>query len=304
MSHPRNAHVMMVAIYSLFPLMFGDLSLHVEEKNPESDPSFSEPISEEELGLGGPRWILLEEEEEQGEEVDEYHLALFGDDPDIAMKQHTRVWYTGGEYEAAEIRRINWFKVAETSLPVTRNIISSDFGWRTAPCSGCSSDHQGVDFVPGEGTAVMAAMDGVVIDKGFNDGYGEYIILEHVVPVEGEETQRWETVYAHLQKDSVPVEIQLGSLVERKEVIGRVGNTGMSTGPHLHFEIRINGESVDPLPLLGNYQVLRVSIPADEEIPEDLVVREGYLYRVVYEQIEVEKKKPPEMEDRGVSFIE
>lgn len=283
MNSPRNAHIMMVSIYCFLPLMFGEMTLQPPKKI-ESVPTASEVDLDQ--GKGGSRWILLEEEEEEEEkkeEVDELFRALSIDDPDITIKQHTRVWYTGESSEAAEIRRVNWFKVAETSLPVTRNIISSDFGWRTPPCSGCSADHKGVDFVPGEGTAVMAAMDGVVIDKGFNGGYGEYIILEHVVPVEGEETQRWETVYAHLQKDSVPVEIQLGSLVERREVIGQVGSTGMSTGPHLHFELRIDGENVDPLPLLGNYQVLRVSIPADEEVPEDLLVEKGYLYRVVYE---------------------
>lgn len=282
MTGARNAHVFMVFLYAMAPLMFGETSM-IETKKVESVFAESQPYVE---GVGGARFIVIEEEEEEVDyeeltRAEELGIEIETQDLNL-LETPATAYYTGDLYEQPEIRRINWFKVAETGLPVTRNIMSSDFGWRTPPCNGCSADHQGLDFVPGEGTAVLASMDGFVTERGENGGYGVYLIMEHIVPV-GDEVQRWETVYAHMQRDSIPAEVQVGTILERGEKIGRVGNTGMSTGPHLHFEIRINGEAVDPLPLLGNYQVLEVSLPADEDPPEDMVLEQGVAYRIVYE---------------------
>ena len=117
--------------------------------------------------------------------------------------------------------------------------ISSGFGDRVAPCRYCSSDHRGVDFVPGNGAPIFAIADGVVTASEFGGGYGQYVYLEH--DVNGRSVL---TVYAHMQRGSSP--LRVGDVVEVGDFIGLVGNTGISTGPHLHFELRIEGEYVDP----------------------------------------------------------
>ena len=117
--------------------------------------------------------------------------------------------------------------------------ISSGFGDRVAPCRYCSSDHRGVDFVPGNGAPIFAIADGVVTASEFGGGYGQYVYLEH--DVNGRSVL---TVYAHMQRGSSP--LLVGDVVEVGDFIGLVGNTGISTGPHLHFEVRIEGEYVDP----------------------------------------------------------
>jgi murein DD-endopeptidase MepM/ murein hydrolase activator NlpD len=117
--------------------------------------------------------------------------------------------------------------------------ISSGYGDRVAPCRYCSSDHRGVDFVPGNGAPIFAIADGVVTAAEFGGGYGQYVFLEH--DINGREVL---TVYAHMQRNSSP--LRVGDEIEVGDFIGLVGNTGISTGPHLHFEVRIEGEYVDP----------------------------------------------------------
>lgn len=203
-------------------------------------------------GMGGPR------EEIQtffDNEEDNQNTLLFGD-PDGGLV------ISGSQNP--EIYRINYLNYAYAILPVDDPEISSDFGWREAPCSGCSSDHQGVDFVPGEGERVYAVLDGMVIESGYLGGYGYWVKLEHLVPnPETDEVETWETVYAHMQEDSIPEEVRIGAVVKKGDVVGRVGNTGMSTGPHLHFEVRVEGEHFDPLPLIAEYQVIEVEEKRD-----------------------------------------
>lgn len=117
--------------------------------------------------------------------------------------------------------------------------ISSGFGDRVAPCRYCSSDHRGVDFTPGEGTPIFAIADGVVTAAEFGGGYGQYAYIEHEI-----NGQRTLSVYAHMRRDSSP--LRVGEDIKVGDFIGLVGNTGTSTGAHLHFEIRINDEYVDP----------------------------------------------------------
>jgi murein DD-endopeptidase MepM/ murein hydrolase activator NlpD len=121
-----------------------------------------------------------------------------------------------------------------TAVPV-----SSGFGDRVAPCRYCSSDHRGVDFTPGNGSPIYAIADGVVSASEFSRGYGQVLYIEH--QINGQNVQ---SLYAHMQRDSSP--LQAGDVVKVGEFVGLVGNTGTSTGPHLHLEIRINGTHVDP----------------------------------------------------------
>ncbi|MFE6964529.1 peptidoglycan DD-metalloendopeptidase family protein [Agromyces sp. NPDC057679] len=120
--------------------------------------------------------------------------------------------------------------------------IGDQFGYRD--CAGCSSDHHGQDFNPGYGADIQSIADGVVVESTDSGGsLGTVIMIQHEI-----DGQTIVSVYAHMIEGSRLFEI--GDTVEVGDVIGETGNTGMSTGPHLHFEIRIggmDGEWVDPL---------------------------------------------------------
>ncbi len=125
--------------------------------------------------------------------------------------------------------------------PVT---ISSGFGPRIAPCSGCSTYHEGVDFTPGSGAAIFAVAAGVVTarDDGLR-GYGNYVVITSQL---NGHTVKF--TYAHMTTGSSP--ITLGQTVGVGDFIGLVGETGEATGPHLHFEVNVDGTTIDPIPWL------------------------------------------------------
>ena len=112
--------------------------------------------------------------------------------------------------------------------PTRGGYITSNFGRRWG------RDHNGLDIAHNVGDPVYSTFDGVVKERHYESGYGNKILIEH----EG----KIETIYAHLSK----FEINIGDEVRKGDLIGRVGNTGRSTGPHLHFEVRVNGVPVDP----------------------------------------------------------
>jgi len=146
-----------------------------------------------------------------------------------------------------DIKRENIYLSTNMGWPVEEIVVSSGWGNRSIQhCNRCSTFHQGTDFVPGKGTDVLVAMNGTVKHVGYADEYGVHVILEHLV----NNGEVWETVYAHIQLNSVSEEIIVGEEVFIGEKIGKVGNTGISTGPHLHFEIRINGVKRNPWPIL------------------------------------------------------
>ena len=124
------------------------------------------------------------------------------------------------------------------SMPAT-GPITSGFGERTSPTSGAAEFHQGLDIGAPYGSPVRAAASGTVSYAGWMQGYGNIVILQHPGGVE--------TRYAHQSQLSVTV----GQQVSAGDVLGAVGATGDATGPHLHFEVRLNGQPVDPGPSLG-----------------------------------------------------
>jgi murein DD-endopeptidase MepM/ murein hydrolase activator NlpD len=131
-----------------------------------------------------------------------------------------------------------YFKAAvpddsELSLEISARI-SSGFGWRNDPFTGESRMHKGIDLALPAGTPVRAAADGTVLFSGEMRGYGKVVILGH-----GDGT---ETVYAHNRSNRYPE----GTEVRKGEMIARAGMSGRATGPHLHFEVRKNGEAVNP----------------------------------------------------------
>jgi murein DD-endopeptidase MepM/ murein hydrolase activator NlpD len=120
----------------------------------------------------------------------------------------------------------------------TNGPIVSGFGWRTHPIYGTQRFHAGVDIDGACGQPIWAADDGRVISAGWNGGYGNAVIIDHGRGVA--------TLYGHQSS----VAVSSGARVGRGQTIGYVGTTGLSTGCHLHFEVRVNGAPVDPVPYL------------------------------------------------------
>lgn len=116
--------------------------------------------------------------------------------------------------------------------------ISSYYGYRVHPVLGIPKGHTGIDIPAPTGTPVKAGASGTVIFSGWNGGYGNAVIIDHGNGIA--------TLYGH----NSSLLVSVGQKVSTGQAIARVGSTGMSTGPHCHFEVRKNGNTVDPLPWL------------------------------------------------------
>jgi murein DD-endopeptidase MepM/ murein hydrolase activator NlpD len=116
--------------------------------------------------------------------------------------------------------------------------VSSPYGWRVHPILGYEKFHTGIDFAAETGTPIYAADTGTVIVAEWYGGYGYAVIVAH--------GNQLSTLYGHCSELFVTV----GQAVQKGQVIAAVGSTGFSTGPHLHFELRLNGEPIDPTPYL------------------------------------------------------
>ena len=121
-----------------------------------------------------------------------------------------------------------------TLYPVDVPYRSSSYGWRHDPILGIRAFHSGLDFSAAQGEPIRATADGRVKTVGSGPDYGKFVVIDH--------GDRLETRYAHASK----ILVNEGDLVQREDVIALVGNTGRSTGPHLHYEIRYNNRSLDP----------------------------------------------------------
>lgn len=113
--------------------------------------------------------------------------------------------------------------------------ITSQFGYRISPFSGKTALHAGLDIAAAPGSPVYAPADGVVVFASYDESYGKLITVDYGYGVT--------TRFGHLSQ----IYVQVGQRVNKWDVIGAVGNTGRSTGPHLHYEVRINGTAVDPI---------------------------------------------------------
>jgi len=146
-------------------------------------------------------------------------------------------------YEAAQRAKQNQSKSGGTvssgsfRWPVPScTYISSKFGYRVHPIFGTTKYHSGVDIAAGSGATIQAAAGGTVSIAEYSDSYGYYCVIYH--------SNGMTTLYAHL--NAMPC-VSVGATVSQGDTIGYVGSTGWSTGPHCHFEIRVNGSCVDPL---------------------------------------------------------
>ncbi|MDJ0686837.1 MAG: M23 family metallopeptidase [Alphaproteobacteria bacterium] len=126
-------------------------------------------------------------------------------------------------------------KKALLRTPIDGARLSSKFGMRRHPILGYNKMHKGADFAAPTGTPIYAAGNGVVEAAGWNGGYGKYIRVRH--------NDTYKTAYGHMSR----IAVSRGKRVRQGQVIGYVGSTGRSTGPHLHYEVHKNGRQVNPL---------------------------------------------------------
>jgi murein DD-endopeptidase MepM/ murein hydrolase activator NlpD len=119
--------------------------------------------------------------------------------------------------------------------PLTQSIITSGFGARLDPFLGRPAIHPGIDFAALEGSPAHATAAGTVILAGYNGGYGNEVEIDHGNGIT--------TRYGHLSE----IDVQVGQVVSKGAVVGKTGSTGRSTGPHLHYEVRVDGTAVDPM---------------------------------------------------------
>ena len=168
---------------------------------------------------------LSEQEKQTQAKIDEAQAELNSIESQIVMLTTGNIGedYVGGEF--------GWPAPGYTT-------ITSPFGMRLHPIFKVYRLHTGTDIATPTGAPIVAANSGVVIKSMYTNGYGNMVMISHGGGVS--------TVYAHGSE----IIAKTGQLVERGEVIMKAGSTGWSTGPHLHFEIRINGQYVDPLPYI------------------------------------------------------
>jgi murein DD-endopeptidase MepM/ murein hydrolase activator NlpD len=198
-------------------------------------------------------------------------IRQFGLNPDVLARQATSA--QGGPFEsffgspkndvrdprftklAASLGRMDAMERAlaaiPTSMPAAVMLMSSGFGYRADPFTGGGAMHNGLDFKGPIGTPILAAAEGKVTFAGVHSGYGNCIEITHANGLV--------TRYAHLSGFNV----SLGQNVARGIQIARMGSTGRSTGSHLHFEVRLNGQAINPRKFLeANSDVLEVQAVA------------------------------------------
>lgn len=151
----------------------------------------------------------------------------------MAVLVEQRVDFMTGLENQLMDRRIRQVSLP-TTLPVQGAGVGSGFGVRSDPIAGVSAMHEGVDFSLDVGTPVVAAAGGVVLDAAFHPQYGNLIEMDH--------GNGFVSRYAHLSR----MDVRPGQLIKRGQAIGASGNTGRSTGPHLHFEVRYQGVAQNP----------------------------------------------------------
>jgi len=169
------------------------------------------------------------------------HPRLTAAEVRLGDRTYTALWFvapgsTHGEYYAFDGSLLPGEPFA---MPVDYDRISSPFGVRMHPVFGEERFHTGVDLTARSGAPVLAAAAGTVEFVGVRSGYGRHIVIDH--------GDGYTTCYAHLS--SFARGLRKGMKISQGERIGAVGRTGVATGPHLHYEVRINDEPVDPLKL-------------------------------------------------------
>jgi murein DD-endopeptidase MepM/ murein hydrolase activator NlpD len=194
-----------------------------------------------------------------------------------AGKTHQAVWYRGADGRGAYFDLSGQSKKRSfLASPMEFSRVSSGFAMRFHPIHRTWRRHLGVDYAAPTGTPVRSVGDGVVAFAGRQGGYGNVVQIKH--------TNDRTTLYAHLSR----IDVRQGQRVEQGVRIGAVGSTGWSTGPHLHFEFRVNGEHQDPLRIAkasetltlpatsrADFAVLAQSLQAQLDVADTLLGARG-----------------------------
>ena len=164
--------------------------------------------------------------------------------PDLIRAMHRNLDGLSSEIELNKRDKIELFKFLDEQKTIlastpsmwpTRGWTSSSFGYRSSPFTGNREFHKGIDISARSGSPVVASADGIIFFSGLDRGYGRTITIKHGYGLK--------TRYAHLKK----ILVKKGQFVKRGEIIGLVGNSGRSTGPHLHYEVHLNGVPINPM---------------------------------------------------------
>ncbi len=185
------------------------------------------------LGIGGPDELGLQNlttlgEKKQAEALREMNQEL------------TQLRGAASRQEASLQVLIEYFEdkrslhAATPALWPVRGWVTSHFGNRMSPFSGIQKFHEGIDIAAQTGTPIVAPADGVVIKAGFGTGYGNMVEISH--------GYGFKTLFAHNSR----LNVKTGQRIRRGDIISYVGDSGSSTGPHLHYEVRLNGLPVNP----------------------------------------------------------
>ena len=179
---------------------------------------------------------------------------LIGEAPLIPTMEKSLAEYNYLQTTNFTRRGRNIFSRADVNVlpgvwPVTGRLMGG-YGERTDPFSGEGARHTGVDISAPVGTAVKAAADGIVMQASWNGGYGRCVVIDH-----GNGYQTW---YAHLSR----MDVMEGEEIRQGETLGAVGTSGRSTGPHLHYEVRIHSTPVNPYRFLAHASIARTSSTA------------------------------------------
>jgi len=190
------------------------------------------------LGIGGPDELGLQNLTQMGEKKQEDALKEMHQElsqlKGAATRQETSLQML---IEYFEDKRSLY--ASTPSIWPVRGWVTSPFGPRTSPFTGIPTFHEGVDIAAQTGTPIIAPADGVVIKAEFSTGYGNMVEISHGYGIK--------TVFGHNSR----LNVKAGQQVRRGDVISYVGDTGSSTGPHLHYEVRLNGLPVNPVKYLN-----------------------------------------------------
>jgi murein DD-endopeptidase MepM/ murein hydrolase activator NlpD len=171
-------------------------------------------------------------------EEDNIYKDLIAEEDDDALSQYMNEQIQEFSKLVEDVENQLSYLECRPDLPPTNGQITSYFGYRVHPITKARSMHDGLDFGSDKGSPIKAAGSGIVTFSGTNGGYGKTIVVSH--------GYGYKTVYAHNNSNLV----QVGDKVEKGQKIAEVGNTGRSTGPHLHFEVHYNGVQINPLNIL------------------------------------------------------
>ncbi|URN94871.1 MAG: peptidoglycan DD-metalloendopeptidase family protein [Candidatus Pristimantibacillus lignocellulolyticus] len=203
----------------------------------------------EEVPISLDRSITEDEDNLQGQQQSSYQIATMAYQANAPLQEMSDYIEAMGISMQQTLRQAS--KVREevdaypNLWPTSATQITSGFGYRSDPFSGQSRFHAGIDIAGKKGDTIFSAADGEVIETGYDNQYGRYIIISHLHDLQ--------TIYMHLET----IIASEGDTVVRGEKIGLMGNTGKSTGTHLHFQIVQKNVPVSPLPFLNNQKHIK-----------------------------------------------